>query len=156
MTSNRWLVFYLRKCPLFIFSLLFFILTVDKFTQETCCEHDAAAGRDVLIQITMPAGQINDRSGFMETTLDEVLNERGIRRFVACGLSSYGCVEATVLYGKLYGYDVAVAANAIAGTHSEEFPTTKGIPIFLNAWKKAGIEILEPEDDPFGTQRTPK
>jgi len=90
-------------------------------------------------------------SGFMETTLDDVLKERGIRRFVACGLSSYGCVEATVLYGKLYGYDVAVAANAIAGPHSDEFPVTRGIPIFLDAWKKAGIEILESDDDPFAT-----
>ena len=90
-------------------------------------------------------------SGFMETTLDDVLKERGISRFVACGLSSYGCVEATILYGKLYGYGVSVAANAIAGTHSKDFPTSKGIPIFLNAWKKAGIEILEPGDDPFAT-----
>ena len=90
-------------------------------------------------------------SGFLQTDLDRVLNAQGIERFVACGLSAYGCVEATVLYGKLYGYEVVVAGNAVAGNQSEAFPASEGIPIFLDAWKKAGIEILDPTDDPFAS-----
>lgn len=88
MTSNRWLVFYLRKCPLLIFILLFFIFPVDKFAQETCCERAAAAGRDVLIQITMPAGQINDRSGFMETTFASIFTKQH-RALHDCPLRTY-------------------------------------------------------------------
>ena len=90
-------------------------------------------------------------SGFLKTDLDRVLKEQGIGRFVACGLSAYGCVEATVLYGKVYGYDVVVAGDAVAGNNSEAFPTTEGIPIFLDAWKRGGIEILNSDDDPFAT-----
>jgi len=88
-------------------------------------------------------------SGFMETNLDEVLKSKGIERIVACGLSTFGCVEATVLYAKLYGYEVAVVGNAHAGNDSEAFPTSKGIPIFEKAWKRGGIRILGSSDDPF-------
>ncbi|MFC2100036.1 cysteine hydrolase family protein [Candidatus Bipolaricaulota bacterium] len=88
-------------------------------------------------------------SGFMETNLDDVLKSRGIERLVVCGLSTFGCVQATALYAKLYGYDVAVVGNAHAGNNSDAFPTSKGIPIFEKAWKKGGIRILGPTDDPF-------
>ena len=88
-------------------------------------------------------------SGFMETDLDDVLTSRGIEGVVACGLSTYGCVNQTVLFAKLYGYDVAVVKNAHAGQNTDEFPTSKGIPIFHRAWEKAGIRMLGPENVPF-------
>jgi len=88
-------------------------------------------------------------SGFMETDLDGVLTSNGIEGVVACGLSTYGCVNQTVLFAKLYGYDVAVVGNAHAGQNAAGFPTSKGIPIFHRAWEKAGIRVLGPGDVPF-------
>lgn len=88
-------------------------------------------------------------SGFMETELDDVLRAKGIEGVIACGLSTYGCVNQTVLFAKLYGYDVAVVGNAHAGPDSTEFPTSSGIPIFHRAWEKAGIRILDANDIPF-------
>ena len=88
-------------------------------------------------------------SGFMETDLDNVLKSRGIEGVVACVLSTYGCVNQTILFAKLYGYEVAVVGNAHAGQDSTEFPTSEGIPIFHRAWKKAGIRVLGPDDVPF-------
>jgi nicotinamidase-related amidase len=88
-------------------------------------------------------------SAFLETNLDEVLRSRGIEHLIVCGLSTYGCINATVLYAKLYGYDVAVIGNAHAGPHLDAFPASKGIPIFERAWKKGGIRILGPNDDPL-------
>jgi nicotinamidase-related amidase len=88
-------------------------------------------------------------SGFMETDLDDVLRSKGIECVVACGLSTYGCVNQTVLFAKLYGYDVAVVGNAHAGQNSTEFPVSQGIPIFHRAWEKAGIRVLVPDNMPF-------
>ncbi len=92
-------------------------------------------------------------SAFKETNLDEVLRSKGVERLVVCGLSTFGCVEATILYAKLYGYDVAVVGNAHAGDHTDTFPTSKGIPIFERAWEKGGIQVLGPEEDPFRADR---
>ena len=88
-------------------------------------------------------------SGFMETELDDVLRSEGIEGVVVCGLSTYGCINQTVLFAKLYGHDVAVAGNAHAGQSSAEFPASEGIPVFHRAWKKVGIRVLELEDMPF-------
>ncbi len=88
-------------------------------------------------------------SGFMETNLDDVLKTRQIEGIVACGLSTYGCVNQTVLFAKLYGYDVSVVGNAHAGPDSPDFSVSEGIPIFHRAWEKGGIRILGPNDVPF-------
>ena len=88
-------------------------------------------------------------SGFMETNLGEVLKTSQIERIIVCGLSTYGCVNQTVLFAKLYGYDVSIVGNAHAGPDSPEFPVSKGIPIFHRAWEEAGIRILGPTDVPF-------
>jgi len=88
-------------------------------------------------------------SAFMETNLDDLLKSEGIERLLVCGLSTFGCVAATILYAKLHGYDVTVVGNAHAGDHTEAFPTSEGIPIFERAWKKAGIRILGPDEKPF-------
>ena len=92
-------------------------------------------------------------SGFVETELDDVLRSNGIESVVVCGLSPYGCVNQTVLFAKLYGYDVAVAGNAHAGQSSTELPTSKGIPVFHRAWGKAGIRVMAPNDVPFEAAR---
>ena len=112
-------------------------------------EEDIPTDGEIAPQPEDPVISKRFGSAFIETKLGNLLEERGIERLVVCGLSSYGCVEATVLYAKLYGYNVVVAGHAIAGNQSEAFPTSVGIPTFLEAWKRCGIEILEPDADPF-------
>ena len=51
---------------------MLFIFPLKGFVQETCCENDAAAGRDVLVQITMPEGQKRDRSKIMKDAFGSV------------------------------------------------------------------------------------
>jgi len=119
--------------------------------EENTPEEDVATDATIAPQSEDPVVHKRFGSAFIKTNLESVLEEREIERIVACGLSSYGCVEATVLYGKLYGYQVAVAANAIAGSNSDEFPTSVGIPIFLEAWRRTGIEVLGPDDAPFSS-----
>lgn len=80
-------------------------------------------------------------SGFMETTLDETLNSMGTQHLVICGLSAYGCVNQTVVFAKLFGYHVTVVRDAIGAPDYEQWPVTKGIPIFLSNWKKGNIEL---------------
>jgi len=64
------------KWSFIIFVCILIISPLKGFAQETCCERDAAAGRDVLVQITMPEGQTNDRSGFMETAFESVFTKQ--------------------------------------------------------------------------------
>lgn len=89
------------------------------------------------------------QSAFVETNLADVLSEREIGRTVICGLSTFGCVQATVLFAKLLGYETAVVADAVAGSNAEGFPARERIPPLLGGWKACGIEILGPQVDPF-------
>jgi len=81
-------------------------------------------------------------SGFMETTLEATLASTNARHLVVCGLSAYGCVNQTVLFAKLFGYQVTVVQDAIAAPDSEVWSVPDGIPIFLSNWEKGGI-LLE-------------
>lgn len=80
-------------------------------------------------------------SGFMETNLDEVLKTMNIHDLFVCGLSAYGCVNQTVLFAKLFGYQVTVVQDAIGAPDYKEWPVTEGIPIFLSNWQKGGIRL---------------
>ena len=80
-------------------------------------------------------------SGFMETKLDETLKEKEIQHLFVCGLSAYGCVNLTVLFAKLFGYEVTVIRDAIGAPDYKQWPVTEGIPVFLANWKQAGIGL---------------
>jgi len=80
-------------------------------------------------------------SGFMKTNLDEALKEGGIQHLLVCGLSAYGCVNSTVLFAKLFGYEVTIVRDAIGAPDYEQWPVTKGIPVFLADWKRGGIGL---------------
>ncbi|MGZ5180543.1 MAG: cysteine hydrolase family protein [Ramlibacter sp.] len=49
---------------------------------------------------------------FHETELHALLQERGVRHLVVCGLQSDFCVDATVRRALSLGYDVTLAADA--------------------------------------------
>ncbi len=81
-------------------------------------------------------------SGFMQTNLKETLDEIGVRHLLICGLSAYGCVNQTVLFAKLYGYDVTVIQDAVAAPDFEAFHTSEGIPVHLAAWGQGGVHLV--------------
>jgi nicotinamidase-related amidase len=81
-------------------------------------------------------------SGFMQTNLRETLDQAKIQRLMICGLSAYGCVNQTVLFAKLYGYDVTVIQDAVAAPDVEAFRTSEGIPIHLKAWEQGGVRLV--------------
>jgi len=85
-------------------------------------------------------------SGFMETNLDDVLKSMNIQGLVVCGLSGYGCVNQTVIFAKLFGYQVTVVQDAIGAPDYEQWPVTKGLPIFLANWEKAGITLASSKE----------
>lgn len=105
-------------------------------TDEDMAFHAALAPREDEPVIGKVFG-----SGFMETALDKTLQMMGIRHLVICGLSAYGCVNQTVLFAKLFGYEVTVVRDAIGAPDHEQWPVTKGIPIFLSNWEKGNIEL---------------
>jgi len=88
-------------------------------------------------------------SAFMKTDLADILASQGIRHVVVCGLSAYACVNETVLFAKLFGFDVTVVEDAIAAQNYDEWPTNEGIPVFLNEWKRGGISLCKAADVPF-------
>jgi len=85
-------------------------------------------------------------SGFMATNLDKTLKSMGIRHLIVCGLSTYGCVNSTVLFAKLFGYEVTIVCDAIAAPDYDQWPITEGIPVFLSEWEKGGIRLAVAND----------
>jgi nicotinamidase-related amidase len=119
-----------------------FIQHVDKDDMpEGTTDEDMAFHPDLAPREGEPVIGKTFGSGFMETTLDETLHAMGIESLVACGLSAYGCVNQTVTFAKLFGYDVVVVSDAIAAPNYKTWPVTDGIPIFLSNWEKGGIQL---------------
>jgi len=52
-------------------------------------------------------------SGFHGTPLDEILTENGVDTVIVTGLSTSGCVRATVVDGLSHGYRVVVPEQAV-------------------------------------------
>ena len=61
---------------------------------------------------------------FEDTTLGELLEARGIERFVVAGLQTDYCVNATCRGGAALGYRVVLARDAHSTNDSEEKPAT--------------------------------
>jgi len=129
------------------------VVHVRHFDEDDFPEGTATEAKDIHPELKpLPGEPVVDKqfgSAFLETNLEDVLTSNDIDHLVVCGLSSYGCVQATILYAKLYGYEVSVVGNAHAGPNMESFPTTKGLPIFERAWERGGIRILGPDDARF-------
>jgi maleamate amidohydrolase len=58
-------------------------------------------------------------SGFHKTDLDDRLRQRGIDSIIVTGLTTSGCVRATVVDGLQYDYRVVVAREAVGDRNSE-------------------------------------
>tara|TARA_R110001592_G_scaffold337300_1_gene623450 strand:+ start:42972 stop:43568 length:597 start_codon:yes stop_codon:yes gene_type:complete len=57
-------------------------------------------------------------SGFYKTDLDDRLRRRGVNSLVVTGLTTSGCVRATVVDGLQYEYRVVVAREAVGDRNS--------------------------------------
>ncbi|MFC2079717.1 cysteine hydrolase family protein [Candidatus Bipolaricaulota bacterium] len=112
-------------------------------------EADIAFHPDLAPQVGEPVVGKAFGSGFIRTNLDETLKNHRIQHLLVCGLSAYGCVNQTVLYAKLYGYGVTVVQDAVAAPEYEQFHTTEGIPVFLDAWERGGIRLASSQDAVF-------
>jgi len=88
-------------------------------------------------------------SAFMKTDLSDILASHRIRHLVVCGLSVYGCVNETVLFAKLFGFDVTVVQDAVAAQNYDEWPTSEGIPVFLGEWERGGISLCKASEVRF-------
>jgi maleamate amidohydrolase len=58
-------------------------------------------------------------SGFHKTDLDERLRRRGVDSVVVAGLTTSGCVRATVVDGLQYDYRVVVAREAVGDRNTD-------------------------------------
>lgn len=61
----------------------------------------------------------NHASAFKETNLKAELEERHIRKLIAVGLTSHGCVKATCQDAKKEGYEVILVKDAHSNFHPE-------------------------------------
>ena len=53
-------------------------------------------------------------NSFLETGLDDYLQEKGVRKLIVCGMMTHMCVDTTVRAAMDYGYEVDVVADACA------------------------------------------
>ena len=80
-------------------------------------------------------------SAFMRTNLEDVLTSGGIEHLIVCGLSATGCVHQTVLFARLFGYDVTVVKDAVGAPEYPNFSAGEGIETFSTEWEKVGIQL---------------
>ena len=104
-------------------------------------DEDMAFHPDLSPQEDEPVIGKHFGSGFMETNLDETLKSMDIQELLICGLSAYGCVNQTVTFAKLFGYQVTVVQDAVGAPNHENWPVAEGIPIFLSNWERGGIKL---------------
>jgi maleamate amidohydrolase len=72
-------------------------------------------------------------SAFFQTGLHEYLQARDVDTLLIAGLSTSGCVRATVVDGAAYGYRVAVIVDAVADRIQLSHRVT-----LLDIWMKYG------------------
>ncbi|WP_202302244.1 isochorismatase family protein [Dryocola clanedunensis] len=71
---------------------------------------------DLLPELTRPANALyvtkTACDAFYRTTLEDVLQSRGIHEFVVCGCATDYCVDTTIKNGASKGYAMTVAGDA--------------------------------------------
>ena len=90
---------------------------------ELVRELEIPAGSEIVRKGTQP--ERDGYSGFegenrRGQTLQEILQERGIRRVYVCGIATDHCVRATALDAVKAGYEVHVRADLIAGVKQQD------------------------------------
>src|SRR5947208_13055815 len=83
-------------------------------------------------------------SGFANTDLDVLLKRHGIHQLIMIGLIAHTCLEATVRFGAVLGYEVTVVRDATASYSDDEMHAALeiNIPNYATAILSAE-EVLE-------------
>jgi len=68
-------------------------------------------------------------SGFANTDLDLLLKKHGIHQLIVIGLIAHTCIQATVRYAAVLGYEVTVAKDATADYSDKEMQAALEINI---------------------------
>ena len=76
-------------------------------------------------------------SGFQDTTLAELLRERGVERLFVTGLATDYCVKNTVLDARRLGFEVTVVEDAVRGVDVEPGDSERA----LEEMEGAGAEL---------------
>ena len=76
-------------------------------------------------------------SGFQDTTLAELLRERGVERLFVTGLATDYCVKNTVLDARRLGFEVTVVEDAVRGVDVEPGGSERA----LEEMEGAGAEL---------------
>jgi nicotinamidase/pyrazinamidase len=76
-------------------------------------------------------------SGFQDTTLAELLRERGVERLFVTGLATDYCVKNTVLDARRLGFEVTVVEDAVRGVDVEPGDSGRA----LEEMEGAGAEL---------------
>jgi nicotinamidase-related amidase len=69
---------------------------------------------DVLPQHNEPVVVKHAPDSFLNTSLESMLQEKGIKKLIVCGMMSHMCIDSTVRSAKRLGYEVTLLADACA------------------------------------------
>ena len=97
-------------------------------------------GHDIIPELYPAADEpVIDKSGkgaFYETDLDLILNNRGIKTLIVCGVTTEVCVHTTVREANDRGYECVVPADCV-GSYFPEF-------------QRIGLEMIKAQGGIFG------
>ncbi len=88
-------------------------------------------------------------SAFFKTDLEKILADLGAETLYVCGLTAFGCVNATMMCAVCKGYDTVVVQDAHG---SRAFPDSSAADVIehLNrAWERAGARLVLAGDVSF-------
>ncbi|MDD5264892.1 MAG: isochorismatase family protein [Candidatus Bipolaricaulis sp.] len=96
-----------------------------------------------------PVVQKRSPSAFFRTDLERTLKQLGVKTLYACGLATFGCLNATVMCALCKGYDVTVIHDAHGAQALGETSAAQVIAQFEGAWTAAGARLLSAADVNF-------
>ncbi|MDD5219874.1 MAG: cysteine hydrolase family protein [Candidatus Bipolaricaulis sp.] len=88
-------------------------------------------------------------SSFFRTDLERTLKQLGVTTLYACGLATFGCLNATVMCALCKGYDVTVVHDAHGAQALGETSAAQVIAQFERSWTAAGARFLRASDVRF-------
>ena len=88
-------------------------------------------------------------SAFFKTDLTATLEKMNAETLYISGLSTLGCINATVMCALCKDYDVRVVLDAHGSARFPDMSAEKIIEIFNKTWKQAGATLIRANDVVF-------
>ncbi len=111
-------------------------------TAADICSEIAPQSAEPVVEKRFP-------SAFFRTDLERTLKRLHIETLYACGLATFGCLNATVMCALCKGYDVTVVHDAHGAQALGEISVAQVIAQFESAWTAAGARLLRASDVHF-------